>query len=42
MISSEEIQDLFKSEQNRNFKKIISGFYYTESQYNGNPVENEI
>ena len=42
MINSEEIQELFKSEQNRNFKKNISGFYYTESQYNGTSIEDEI
>lgn len=42
MIDSEEIRKLFKSEQNRNFDKNISGFYYTQIQYEGTKLDEEI
>lgn len=40
---TEDIQELFKEEQNRNFKRPPSGFCISQSEYNGtNPeVESE-
>lgn len=42
MAESEEIQELFKSEENRNFKKNVSGFLISQLTYNGNLPEDEI
>ena len=38
----EEIQELFMIESNRCQKKIIPGFYYTQSQYEGTSLYKDI
>lgn len=38
---TEDIQNLFNQEQNRTFERPPSGFYVSQSEYNGTSVEYE-
>jgi len=38
----DQISQLIKNECSRSQEKIISGFYYTQSQYEGTNIEDEI
>lgn len=42
MTIEQEIKDLFTEEKNRKYKKMISGFYLTESEYEGTNIEDEV
>lgn len=42
MTIEQQIEDVFKQECNRDSDKIITGFYYTFSEYNGTSVFEEI